>query len=90
MQYFKKGSDFITGQLYPTLAFGIPAYNFILSKLDSVIANQNTRSEIKNAANMAKNKLVEYYSYTDANIYTIATGQFNYKVIIFIFIFNIY
>ena len=59
---------------YPTLAFGIPAYNYILSKLESVIANQNTRSEIKNAATMAKSKLVEYYSYTGANIYTIATG----------------
>lgn len=39
-----------------------------------MIENQDIRAEIKNAARMAKIKLEEYYSYTDANIYTIATG----------------
>lgn len=39
-----------------------------------MIENQDTRSEIKNAARIAKSKLEEYYSHTDANIYTIATG----------------
>lgn len=39
---------------------------------------------------MAKNKIEDYYSSTDANIYIIATGQFNYKIIIFMFIFDIY
>ncbi|GBB97683.1 hypothetical protein RclHR1_30390002 [Rhizophagus clarus] len=30
MQYFKKSSDFITGQLYPTLSFSIPVYTVII------------------------------------------------------------
>ena len=80
----------MTGQLYPTLAFGIPAYNYILSMLEFTIASNDKRLEIKNAAKMAKTKIEEYYSHTDANIYTIATGKFNYKIIIIIFIFNIY
>jgi hypothetical protein len=60
--------------LYPTLEFAIPAYNYILSQLQTIIENQDTRSEIKNAAIMAKYKLEEYYPHVEANIYTIATG----------------
>lgn len=79
MQYFKKCSDYITGQLYPTLAFTIPAYNYILDKIEDVIDNENTRIEIKNAANAAKSKIQEYYPTTGGHIYIIATGQLNYK-----------
>ncbi|GBC12416.2 zinc finger BED domain-containing protein 1-like [Rhizophagus irregularis DAOM 181602=DAOM 197198] len=57
MQYFKICSDYITGQLYPTLAFTIPAYNYLLDKIEDIIDNNNIRIEIKNAATAAKKKL---------------------------------
>lgn len=74
MQYFKKCSDYITGQLYPTLAFTIPAYNYLLDKIEDIIDNEDIRDEIKNAATVAKNKIEEYYPTTGGHIYIIATG----------------
>ena len=56
MQYFKKSSDFLTGHLYPTLSFSIPAYNYLLNMLNNVIANDNTLKEIKDGATEAKKK----------------------------------
>jgi hypothetical protein len=56
MQYFKKSSDFITRQLYPTLSFSIPAYSYLLTMLDTVISNEDTSVEIKNGAKEAKKK----------------------------------
>ncbi|CAB5384577.1 unnamed protein product [Rhizophagus irregularis] len=73
MQYFKICSDYITGQLYPTLAFTIPAYNYLLDKIEDIIDNNNIRIEIKNVATAAKNKIEEYYPITGGHIYIIAT-----------------
>ncbi|CAB5382552.1 unnamed protein product [Rhizophagus irregularis] len=75
MQYFKICSDYITGQLYPTLAFTIPAYNYLLNKIEDIIDNNNIRIEIKNAATAAKNKIEEYYPTTGGHIYIIATAM---------------
>ncbi|CAB4380427.1 unnamed protein product [Rhizophagus irregularis] len=75
MQYFKICSDYITGQLYPTLAFTIPAYNYLLDKIEDIIDNNNIRIEIKNAATAAKNKIEEYYPTTGGHIYIIATAM---------------
>ena len=57
MQYFKKSSDFITGHLYPTLSYSIPAYNYLLNMLNTVITNQDALKEIKNGAIEAKKKI---------------------------------
>ncbi|GBC32327.2 zinc finger BED domain-containing protein RICESLEEPER 2-like [Rhizophagus irregularis DAOM 181602=DAOM 197198] len=75
MQYFKICSDYITGQLYPTLAFTIPAYNYLLDKIEDIIDNNNIRIEIKNATTAAKNKIEEYYPTTGGHIYIIATAM---------------
>jgi hypothetical protein len=94
MQYFKKCSDYITGQLYPTLAFTIPAYNYLLDKIEDIIDNEDIRDEIKNAATVAKNKIEEYYPTTGGHIYIIATGWldifYNFYKFTFIFILIIY
>lgn len=79
IQYFKKSSDFITGQLYPTLSFSIPAYNYLLTMLDAVIMDEDTLEEIINGAKEAKKKVLEYYPTSNGRVYTIATGWFNYK-----------
>jgi hypothetical protein len=80
MQYFKKSSDFITGQLYPTLSFSIPAYSYLLTMLNTVISNEDTSVEIKNGAKEAKKKILEYYPTSNGQVYIVATGWFNYKV----------
>jgi hypothetical protein len=44
--------------------------------LERIIENNNTRNEIKNAARMARLKILDYYPSlaTDGKIYIIATG----------------
>ncbi|GBC27451.2 zinc finger BED domain-containing protein RICESLEEPER 2-like [Rhizophagus irregularis DAOM 181602=DAOM 197198] len=68
-------THYITGQLYPTLAFTIPAYNYLLDKIEDIIDNNNIRIEIKNAATAAKKKIEEYYPTTGGHIYIIATAM---------------
>jgi hypothetical protein len=78
LRHFKKATDFITGQLYPTLGYSVPIYNFLLNKIDDEIDN-NTMSEIKEAARAAGEKIKEYYPYTDGRIYVISTSKLNYN-----------
>ena len=85
MQYFKKSSDFLTGHLYPTLSFSVPAYNYLLNMLNNVIANDNTFEEIKDGVTEAKKKILDYYPTSSGAVYTVATGQFNYKLQIYIY-----
>ena len=80
IQHFKKGSDFITGQLYPTLSYSVPVYNYLIDKLEDTINNDNSRTEIKNSAKLARDKILEYYPLTDGHIYVIATGQLKLNI----------
>jgi len=32
--YFKKGTNYSTGQLYPTLSYSVPVYNYLIDKLE--------------------------------------------------------
>ena len=64
MRHFKKATDFITGQLYPTLGYNVSVYNFLLNKINDKIDN-NIISKIKETARAAEEKIKEYYSYTD-------------------------
>ena len=56
----------------------MPIYNFLLNKIDDEIDN-NTMSEIKEAARAAEEKIKEYYPYTDGRIYVISTSKLNYN-----------
>ena len=78
MRHFKKATDFITGQLYPTLGYSVSIYNFLLNKIDDETDN-NAMSEIKEAARVAEEKIKEYYPYTDGRIYVISTNKLNYN-----------
>ncbi len=71
-------TDFISGQLYPTLAYSVPVYNFLLNKIDDEIDN-NIMFEIKEATRAAEEKIKEYYPYTDGCIYVILTSKLNYN-----------
>lgn len=84
MEIFKHSSDFISGQLYPTLAFSIPCYNLLLNKLEDSISekgrhliSEKERPEIKLAAEAAAAKIKQYYQYTEGRIYTVAMGKLN-------------
>lgn len=74
MKHFAKATDFITGQTYPTLAFSVPVYNFLLNKIEDEIEN-STSSEVKEAARAAEAKVKEYYPYTDGRVYIISTSK---------------
>ena len=71
--------DFILGQSYPTLAFSVPVYNFLLNKIEDEIES-NMISEIKEAAKAAEEKIKEYYPYTNRHVYIISTSKLNYKL----------
>jgi hypothetical protein len=45
-----------------------------LDKIEDTIDDITIKSEIKEAAEAAKNKIKEYYPYTNGNAYIIATG----------------
>jgi hypothetical protein len=51
-----------------------------LNILNTVIANQDTLEEIKNGAIEAKKKILDYYPTSNGQVYTIATGWFNYII----------
>ena len=61
-------------QLNPTLAFSISVYNYLLDKIEDTINNIIIKSKIKEVAKAVKNKIKEYYPYTNGNAYIIATG----------------
>jgi len=61
-------------QLNPTLAYSIPVYNYLLDKIEDTIDDITIKFKIKEAAEAAKNKIKEYYPYTNGNAYIIATG----------------
>lgn len=69
--------------MYPTLAFSIPVFNFLLDKIEDTIDNSNTKPNIKNAAEAAAEKVKEYYPTTDGRIYIIATSKLNNNSIIY-------
>ena len=60
-------------QLNLTLAYSIPVYNYLLDKIEDTIDDITIKSEIKEAAEAAKNKIKEYYPYTNGNAYIIIT-----------------
>lgn len=74
MKHFAKATDFIVGQTYPTLAFSVPVYNFLLNKIEDEVEN-STIYEIKKAAKAAETKIKEYYPYTDGRVYIISTSK---------------
>jgi len=83
VQHFKKGSNFITGQLYPTLSYSVPVYNYLLDKIEDEIAKRTTRPYIKAAAKAAEAKIKDYYPSTDGRVFTIATGKSNWFLVLF-------
>jgi hypothetical protein len=74
MKHFKKATDFISGQSYPTLSFSVPVYNFLLNMIEDEF-ERSTKLEIKEAAKAAEEKIKEYYPCTEGRIYAIATSE---------------
>ena len=77
VQHFKKGSNFVTGQLYPILSYSIPIYNYLLDKIEDDIVKRTTKPYIKAAAKAAEAKIKDYYLSMDGRVFTIATGKSN-------------
>jgi len=65
VQHFKKGSNFITGQLYSTLLYSVHIYNYLLDKIEDEIAKRTMRFYIKVAAKTAEAKIKDYYPSTN-------------------------
>jgi hAT family C-terminal dimerisation region len=70
---FKKASDHLCAASYPTLATAVPAYNFMLDKLEDYRDARSCPDAVKTAANAAIDKLKGYYSGTEAEIYPVST-----------------
>lgn len=70
-------SDFFSGHLYPTLAYSVPVYNYLLDKIEVAIDSKGLFSnEVKSALGAAHEKIREYYPSTDGLVYIIATSKY--------------
>lgn len=59
---------------YPTLTSSVPIYNYIMDKLEDFQAERGQDQNLKNAAELAINKLRQYYPKTEGLVYVVATG----------------
>ena len=60
---------------YPTLSKTVPVYNYLVDKIEDFL--EETRSDnIVDAANSAKDKLLQYYPSSDGLVYIIATSKY--------------
>ncbi|CAB4473071.1 unnamed protein product [Rhizophagus irregularis] len=73
---FSKATKQICAETYPTIAYVIPYYNILLSRLEDFRDSPGRCKEGKEAASNAIRKLLEYYDKTDTSIYTISLGKF--------------
>ncbi|CAB5197774.1 unnamed protein product [Rhizophagus irregularis] len=69
---FSKATKQICAETYPTIAYVIPYYNILLSRLEDFWDSPGCCKEGKEAASNAIRKLLEYYDKTDTSIYTIS------------------
>ncbi|CAB4487609.1 unnamed protein product [Rhizophagus irregularis] len=69
---FSKATKQICAETYPTIAYVIPYYNILLSRLEDFRDSPGCCKEGKEAASNAIRKLLEYYDKTDTSIYTIS------------------
>ncbi|CAB4389785.1 unnamed protein product [Rhizophagus irregularis] len=69
---FSKATKQICAKTYPTIAYIIPYYNILISKLEDFRDSPGRCKEGKEAASNAISKLLEYYDKTDTSIYTIS------------------
>ncbi|GBC48644.2 zinc finger BED domain-containing protein RICESLEEPER 2-like [Rhizophagus irregularis DAOM 181602=DAOM 197198] len=72
---FSKATKQICAETYPTIAYVIPYYNILLSRLEDFRDSPGRCKEGKEAASNAIRKLLEYYDKTDTSIYTISLGN---------------
>ncbi len=88
--YFKKGTNYSTGQLYPTLSYSVPVYNYLIDKLedeyDKRESEKGNEEEVVVALNKSIEKIKHYYTFTYGLIYTVATGKFIVALLNFIYI----
>src|SRR5256714_4121851 len=69
VQHFKKGSNFIMGQLYPTLSYSVLIYNYLLDKIEDKIIKKIMRPYIKVVAKTTEMKIKDCYLSTDGRVF---------------------
>jgi hAT family C-terminal dimerisation region/BED zinc finger len=73
LRVFKKASDHLCSAKHPTLTTAVPAYNYMIDKLEDLVDKDVDYSVIKNTAEVTMNKLKKYYFLTGAETYPVAT-----------------
>ena len=64
------------------LASAIPIYNYLINGLAVYCDKSSSSSDVVNAVKASLKKLETYYEKTDdSNMYTVATGKLNVKII---------
>ena len=72
----------ISSAKYPMLASAVPIYNYLINGLEAYCDRSSKSNDIVNAVEIGLKKLETYYEKTDdSNMYTIATGKLNIKII---------
>ncbi len=59
---------------YPTLTASVPIYNYIIDKLEDFQDQPGQDQNLKTAAELAINKLRQYYPKTEGLVYVVATS----------------
>jgi len=73
LSFFKQTSDFLCASSYPTLAAAVPAYNFLMDKIEDFKEKHPESVAIGVAIEAAMTKLKPYYAKSNAAVYPIST-----------------
>jgi len=73
LSHFKKTTDWICKSSIPTLSTAVPAYNYLIDKIELYQSNLKDQLPFPEALTAAKEKLCFYYEKTGAIAYPVAT-----------------
>jgi len=68
LKFFDEATNELSSQTFPTLSSAVPAFNYLIDALENLVTDKTYHHDAHSIQN-ALDKLKEYYSGTDANVY---------------------
>ena len=73
LRVFVIATEFLSSAQHPTLAVAVPAFNYLLDKLEDFVGKHQNETLLVTGAKAAIEKLKEYYVKADGTLYPIGT-----------------
>ena len=71
LKFFDEATNELSSQTFLTLSSAVPAFNYLIDTLEKLVMDKTYHHDTHSIQN-ALDKLKEYYSGTDANVYWLA------------------